>query len=240
MRPWAERINEQGKGVVKIDIRDGLALANLTNAYERVVNDVVQIAWTLPGYVAGKFPRTQVTSLPFVSGNGEERLGRDGAALPGRPARGRIRRGRAADAGADRALRLADRKAAQVARRPCRQQADRHVAHARRYDRQARRYAAIDPADRHVRGDPARHGRRRRGRMDGVSAVQARRGHQLPCRDPARRLDGHGVHGQEEICRAAGGGPPRHRRQFRRGREPASSGGSGIASAPRRAIRSRP
>jgi TRAP-type C4-dicarboxylate transport system substrate-binding protein len=71
MRPWAERINEQGKGMVKIEVRDGLALANLTNAYDRVINDVVQIAWTLPGYVAGKFPRTQVTSLPFVSGNGE-------------------------------------------------------------------------------------------------------------------------------------------------------------------------
>jgi TRAP-type transport system periplasmic protein len=84
MRPWAERINEQGKGVIRIDIRDGLALANLTNAYDRVANDVVQIAWTLPAYVAGKFPRTQVTSLPFVSGKAEDgsvamaRLYRDG------------------------------------------------------------------------------------------------------------------------------------------------------------------
>ena len=58
MRPWAERINEHGEGVVRIEVRDGLALANLTNAYERVVSDVVQIAWTLPGYVAGKFPRS--------------------------------------------------------------------------------------------------------------------------------------------------------------------------------------
>jgi hypothetical protein len=34
--PWAERINQQGKGVVKIDIRDGMEIANPGNFHSRV------------------------------------------------------------------------------------------------------------------------------------------------------------------------------------------------------------
>jgi TRAP-type transport system periplasmic protein len=48
MHPWAERINQQGKGVVRIDVRDGPTMANHLNYYQRVMDDVVQIAWGLP------------------------------------------------------------------------------------------------------------------------------------------------------------------------------------------------
>lgn len=73
MRPWAERVNAQGKGVLRIDYREGLALANTVNSYDRVTSDVVQISFMLPAYVAGKFPRSQVVTLPFVAPeNGEE------------------------------------------------------------------------------------------------------------------------------------------------------------------------
>lgn len=63
--PWAERINEQAKGLIHIDVRDGEAIANTVNVYERVQEDVVQIGWVLPAVVAGKYPRTNVTALPF-------------------------------------------------------------------------------------------------------------------------------------------------------------------------------
>jgi TRAP-type transport system periplasmic protein len=70
--PWAARINEQGKGVVRIDVRDGPTMANHLNYYQRVMDDVVQIAWGLPLYVAGKFVLTNVTGLPFLVEKAED------------------------------------------------------------------------------------------------------------------------------------------------------------------------
>ena len=73
MKPGAERVTAQGKGVLRIDYREGLALANTVNSYDRVLSDAVQISFMLPAYVAGKFPRSQVVTLPFVAPeNGEE------------------------------------------------------------------------------------------------------------------------------------------------------------------------
>jgi TRAP-type transport system periplasmic protein len=70
--PWAARINEKGKGIVRVDVRDGPTIANHLNFYQRVLDDVVQIAWGLPLYVSGKFVRSNVTSLPFVVEKAEE------------------------------------------------------------------------------------------------------------------------------------------------------------------------
>jgi TRAP-type transport system periplasmic protein len=70
--PWAERINQQGKGLVRIDVRDGPTMANHLNYYQRVMDDVVQIAWGLPLYVAGKFVLTNVTGLPFLVDKAED------------------------------------------------------------------------------------------------------------------------------------------------------------------------
>jgi TRAP-type C4-dicarboxylate transport system substrate-binding protein len=65
--PWAQKVNEAGKGVVKLEVRDGLALANLGNAYDRVLSDVIQVAWTIQAAVGGKFRKTEVVMLPFVA-----------------------------------------------------------------------------------------------------------------------------------------------------------------------------
>jgi len=65
LHPWAERINEQGKGIIHIDVRDGESIANLANFYSRVEDDVIQISWGLQAAIAGKFPRTGVGALPF-------------------------------------------------------------------------------------------------------------------------------------------------------------------------------
>ena len=65
LHPWAERVNEQGKGIIHIDVRDGGSIANLQNFYSRVQDDVIQISWGLQSAIGGKFPRTDVGSLPF-------------------------------------------------------------------------------------------------------------------------------------------------------------------------------
>ena len=64
---WAQRVNEQSSGALKIDVRDGTALANFGNSYDRVISDVVQIGWVQPAFIAGKFPLSEVTNLPFMT-----------------------------------------------------------------------------------------------------------------------------------------------------------------------------
>jgi TRAP-type C4-dicarboxylate transport system substrate-binding protein len=66
LHPWAQRINEQGKGVVRLDVRDGPQLANSRNFYNRIVDDVVQVTFGGPTGVAGKFPLSEVAALPFL------------------------------------------------------------------------------------------------------------------------------------------------------------------------------
>lgn len=70
--PWAERINEAAKGTIHVDPRDGFAIANFTNVYDRVMNDAVQIGWGMQGLVAGKFPLTEVATFPFEAQNAEQ------------------------------------------------------------------------------------------------------------------------------------------------------------------------
>jgi TRAP-type C4-dicarboxylate transport system substrate-binding protein len=65
--PWAERVRGAAKDAVRIDIRDGVALANPTNLYDRVASDVAQIGVLIPSLVGGKFPLTDVVGLPFVN-----------------------------------------------------------------------------------------------------------------------------------------------------------------------------
>jgi len=72
MHPWAKRINEQGKGVVAIDVRDGPTLANFNNYYDRIVSDTVQISWGIQSYIAGKFAASLAPGLPFTSDKAED------------------------------------------------------------------------------------------------------------------------------------------------------------------------
>jgi TRAP-type C4-dicarboxylate transport system substrate-binding protein len=65
LHPWAERVNEQGKGIIHVEVRDGESIASLANFYSRVQDDVIQISWGLQSAIAGKFPRTAVGGLPF-------------------------------------------------------------------------------------------------------------------------------------------------------------------------------
>jgi len=64
---WAQRVNEQSGGTLKVEVRDGTTLANFGNSYDRVLADVVQIGWVQPAFVAGKFPLAEITNLPFMT-----------------------------------------------------------------------------------------------------------------------------------------------------------------------------
>src|SRR5580692_9632476 len=69
--PWADRVNAAGAGVVHLDIRDGLTLANLDNVYTRVMDDVIQVGFAQQSIIGGKFIRSAIAGLPFVSEDAE-------------------------------------------------------------------------------------------------------------------------------------------------------------------------
>ena len=66
LHPWAERVNAAGKGIVQLDVRDGFAIANYNNIYDRVLDNVVQVAFTVTGSIAGKFALSDVVNLPML------------------------------------------------------------------------------------------------------------------------------------------------------------------------------
>jgi TRAP-type C4-dicarboxylate transport system substrate-binding protein len=64
---WADKVNTQAAGVIKIDVRDGFQLANFINVYDRVAEDVVQLGWIMPGSIGGKYPFSRVAAMPFLA-----------------------------------------------------------------------------------------------------------------------------------------------------------------------------
>jgi TRAP-type C4-dicarboxylate transport system substrate-binding protein len=56
LHPWAEGINAAGKGAVSIEVIDGHAIANPGNYFDRISNDIMQIAWGLQGVLGDKYP----------------------------------------------------------------------------------------------------------------------------------------------------------------------------------------
>jgi TRAP-type C4-dicarboxylate transport system substrate-binding protein len=64
--PWAEEVNEAGKGVLKINVVQGFTVVAPQNFYARVQNDVVQIVSGLQGSVGGVFPLTDVARIPYL------------------------------------------------------------------------------------------------------------------------------------------------------------------------------
>jgi TRAP-type C4-dicarboxylate transport system substrate-binding protein len=62
--PWAKRVEEAGKGAIAFDIREGTTLANFGNVRDRVMNDVVQVGFSLQDAIGGVYPRSEVGGLP--------------------------------------------------------------------------------------------------------------------------------------------------------------------------------
>lgn len=68
-KPWADKITADSHGALKIDVSSGMAIANIRNVYDQVMNNVVQVGFVLFNYVSGKFPYAEVAGLPNISDN---------------------------------------------------------------------------------------------------------------------------------------------------------------------------
>ena len=68
LTPWADRIEAESGGRIKIDRYASMALGGKpTDLADQVTDGVADIVWTLPGYTPGRYPRTEVVELPFMS-----------------------------------------------------------------------------------------------------------------------------------------------------------------------------
>ncbi len=67
LQPWADKIGKASNGRIKITIYPSMQLGGKPpQLTDQVKDGVVDIVWTLPGYNAGRFPKTEVFELPFV------------------------------------------------------------------------------------------------------------------------------------------------------------------------------
>lgn len=67
LTPWADRIEAESGGRIKIERYPSMQLGGKpADLVDQVVDGVVDIIWTLPGYNPGRFPRTEVFELPFL------------------------------------------------------------------------------------------------------------------------------------------------------------------------------
>ncbi len=68
--PWTEKIEKASKGRIKIDVYPSMSLGGKPPQLIRQLRDgVVDFVWTVNGYTAGQFPRSEVFELPFVHRN---------------------------------------------------------------------------------------------------------------------------------------------------------------------------
>ena len=71
MTPWAEQVNASANGALEISVRHGQMLVNAGNYVDRVQDDVVQIAFGMLVFNPGRFPRSLVSTVPFIEGSAE-------------------------------------------------------------------------------------------------------------------------------------------------------------------------
>lgn len=69
---WAERVETASAGRIAIEIFPSMQLGGSPpSLVDQLVGGVVDLVWTLPGYTAGRFPRTEAFELPFMTGTSE-------------------------------------------------------------------------------------------------------------------------------------------------------------------------
>jgi TRAP-type transport system periplasmic protein len=71
MIPWAEKVNAEANGAVEITLRHGQMLVNAENYVDRITDDVVQLAFGMLVFNPGRFPRSLVSTVPFIEGSAE-------------------------------------------------------------------------------------------------------------------------------------------------------------------------
>lgn len=68
---WAEAVDEASDGELDVKIFPAQTLGKAPAGYDNAKNGVADIAWTVQGYTAGRFPLSQIMELPGLFKTGE-------------------------------------------------------------------------------------------------------------------------------------------------------------------------
>jgi len=68
---WANKVKTDSNGELAIDIYPSQTLAKATQSYSATVNGIMDITVTAQGYMAGRFPLTQIIELPGIVSTAE-------------------------------------------------------------------------------------------------------------------------------------------------------------------------
>lgn len=72
LEPWARELERRTNGKVKVTIYPaGTQFGNIAKLYDSVRSGVVDIAHGLRGIPRGRFPRTEIIELPFMTGSAD-------------------------------------------------------------------------------------------------------------------------------------------------------------------------
>ena len=71
--PWAQKVEAESGGKIKVQLFHAMALGGAPpQLFDQARDGVVDLTWTLLGYTPGRFNKSEVFELPFMSGSAEE------------------------------------------------------------------------------------------------------------------------------------------------------------------------
>lgn len=67
IEPWARRVEAESKGRIKVEVHPEMGLGGKApDLVDQVMTGTVDIVWTAAAYTPGRFPRSEVFTLPLV------------------------------------------------------------------------------------------------------------------------------------------------------------------------------
>jgi TRAP-type C4-dicarboxylate transport system substrate-binding protein len=71
-KPWMDKVAKESGGRIRFEGYPSMQLGGTpVQLYDQVRDGVVDLTWTLPGLSAGRFPRSEVFELPFITSTPE-------------------------------------------------------------------------------------------------------------------------------------------------------------------------
>ena len=70
--PWIKKVESESGGRLKIQLFNAMQLGGAPpQLFDQAKDGVVDLTWTVLGYTPGRFPKTEVFELPFMTGSAE-------------------------------------------------------------------------------------------------------------------------------------------------------------------------
>ncbi|MFN3496473.1 MAG: C4-dicarboxylate ABC transporter, partial [Hydrogenophaga sp.] len=70
--PWAQKVEAESGGRIKVQLFHAMQLGGAPpQLFDQARDGVVDLTWTVLGYTPGRFPKTEVFELPFLTTTGE-------------------------------------------------------------------------------------------------------------------------------------------------------------------------